>query len=203
MRLTDAFNDVLEPVRDIYIAELLADMAHALEAGDDVEAEPMRREADGRIARLPGLSLPMRHDFALRRSADARLYPKLFHRTRGSAALRFAPIVETVSDFAAARIAPFNWGAAEIALRASAGRAPDWTPLRLWYLEWFQPRFGEESPDLLGVTHRLSGPTPEGGGWRFTVDLGSCSVRGFAAMLSALAHAGCADIRIGETEDAL
>ena len=75
--------------------------------------------------------------------------------------------------------------------------------MRRWFLEWFQARFGEESPDLLGVAHGVEGPVASGSGWRFTVDLGSTSVSGFIAMLEAFGQTGCARIAVGETEDAL
>lgn len=200
MRLTEQIADLLEPVRDVYVADLLAAQAEALGKGADVDAEPVDRDGAGHIRRFPPLVLPVRHDFAIRRDDVTRL-----KRVPGVSALRFDPIVAPVSDVVSARIAPFNWGAvvvhAEAAHGGGAASQPDWTPLRRWFLEWFQARFGEESPDLLGVVHRLSGPDPDGTGWRFTVDLGSCSVRGFLAMLDALAASGCADIRIGETQN--
>jgi hypothetical protein len=117
----------------------------------------------------------------------------------GVAALRFTPISGAVENHAAVRIAPFSWSATEIVTRCPAG-APNWTPLRLWFLEWFQARYGEESPDLLGVVHAIDGPAPAPGGWRFTVDLGSASVAAFTAMLSAFSQTGCAEISVGETE---
>ena len=198
MRVTDEMLDLLEPVRDLCVADLLASMGEALAEGGEVDAEPVDRDADGRIRRAPPLNLPQRHDLALRRTGRST--------TRSAAAspgLRFAPVTAEVADGAAARIAPFDWAAAEIHVATDGLRAPDWTPLRRWYLEWFQARFGEESPDLLGVVHALHGPRPDGSGWSFTIDLGSCSVRGFAGMLAALARAGCSEIRIGQTEDAL
>jgi hypothetical protein len=101
-----------------------------------------------------------------------------------------------------ARVAPFDWSAVPVRLRRARG-APDWTPVRRWYLEWFQARYGEESPDLLGVVHGLDGPVQDRDGWSFSVDLGSASVAGFAAMLAAFARTGCAEIRVGETEAAI
>jgi hypothetical protein len=123
-------------------------------------------------------------------------------RVPAQTVLRFAPVSAPISDVAAVRIAPFCWGATVIQAGAAAGR-PNWTPVRRWFLEWFQSRFGEESPDLLGVAHAIEGPAATGGGWRFTVDLGSTSVAGFIAMLEAFGQTGCARIDVGETEDAL
>jgi hypothetical protein len=197
MRLTEQFLDVLDPVRDIHVAGLLSSMARALARGSPVDAEPIDRAPNGAIRRSGPLMLPTRHDFAVRATRRTML-----RRVEGAPSLRFIPMIAAVTDVMDARIAPFDWGAAAIEARCGA-TAPDWTALRRWYLEWFQPRFGEESPDLLGVAHGIEGPAPVEGGWRFTVDLGSCSVRGFIAMLTAFGQSGCAEIRVGETEGAI
>jgi hypothetical protein len=197
MRWNDAIADLLEPVRDLYVSELLEAMAAELEAGGEVDAEPVDRDGEGRVRRRPPLDLPARQDLAVRRAGRT-----LTRRVPGEAALTFRPMTADISDVAAVRIAPFNWGACEVRCRGAAGR-PNWTPVRRWFLEWFQARFGEESPDLFGVAHRLDGPVEEPGGWRFTVDLGSASVAGFAQMLAAFAQTGCQRIEVGETEDAL
>jgi len=197
MRPGHDFTDVLEPVRDLHVAGLLELMARELTLGADVEAEPVERDADGRIRRRPPLSLPRRHD--LRVTREGRV---LNLRAPCHSALRFTPIERALSDVSSLHVAPFCWGAVTLLARGAAG-APNWTPVRRWFLEWFQARFGEESPDLLGVAHAIDGPTPERDGWRFSIDLGSASVAGFVAMAEAFGQTGCAEIRVGETEDAL
>lgn len=192
MRLTADVADVLEPVRDLYVSAILETMACELRRGACVDAEPVDRDADGRIRRAGLLRLPARHD--LRVARDGRV---LMLRVAGEAGLDFRPIAATASDVTQVRIGPFCWGAVEVRARGAAG-APNWTPLRHWFLEMFQARFGEESPDLLGVAHALDGPTQDGDGWRFTVDLGSASVAGLVAMIEALGKSGCADIVIGQ-----
>lgn len=189
--------DLLEPVRDLYVSELLEAVARELDGGADVEPEPIDRDADGRIRRGPPLNLPARHDLRVSRAGRT-----LLRRVPGAASLSFAPVSGLLSEHAAIRIAPFSWGAVEIVTRCSMS-APNWKPLRLWFLEWFQARYGDESPDLLGAVHGLDGPSAAPGGWRFTVDLGSGSVACFTAMLAALGQTGCAEIRIGETQNAL
>jgi hypothetical protein len=189
--------DVLGPVRDLHVAALLETLARELDAGGEVDAEPVDRTAEGRILRRQPLNLPSRRD--LRSTRDGRA--TTLRAPGGRAPLSFAPISVEVTRGLTVRIAPFDWSRAQVSARAAAG-APDWTPVRRWFLEWFQARYGEESPDLLGVVHRLDGPEADGDGWRFTVDLGSASVAGFAAMLGAFAQTGCAEIRVGETEAA-
>lgn len=196
MRARDDIADLLEPVRDLYVSELLNGLAEALGSPGEVDAEPVDRDADGRIRRHAPLDLPMRHD--LRVCANGRA---VMRRIPGRNGLDFSPQTLRIGDFGAARIAPFNWGAADIRIAGAPG-VPNWTPIRRWYLEWFQARFGEESPDLLGVVHALGGPVEGGSSWRMTIDFGSASVSCFAALLDAFANTGCAEVRIGETEEA-
>lgn len=193
----EVLSDVLDPVRDLHVSGILQSMAEALESGADVEPEPMDREVGGRLRRSGPLGLPGRRDLRIARAGRVVL-----RRTGAEPILSFAPLTVALSDVASAQIGPFGWGAAPVRLAGAAG-APNWVPLRRWYLEWFQPRFGEESPDLLGVVHGLDGPHPDGRGWRYSVDLGSASVAGFAAMLDALSVTGCARIAVGETALAL
>ncbi len=194
---TDGLQDVLGPVRDIHVAALLEALAAALDSGVEVEAESVERDDGGRILRHEPLRLPCRRDLRLLR--DGRW---LQGSVPGGGPIGFAPVRVPLGRGRSARVATFDWSAADVRLRRGSG-SPDWTPLRRWFLEWFQPRFGEESPDLLGVVHSLEGPLADADGWRFRVDLGSASVPGFAAMLRAFVETGCADIRVGETEDAL
>lgn len=191
MRLTQQLPDLLSPVRDLYVASILETMADELGKGSEVDAEPVDRDGDGRVRRRGSMHLPTRHDLRVGRGGRA-----LMRRVACENGLGFRPVSGSLSDVAAVRIAPFTW--CQVCIRAFGGAGqPNWTPLRLWFLEWFQARFGEESPDLLGVVHSLDGPHNEDGGWRFTVDLGSASVDCFAAMLDALGQSGCSEILVG------
>jgi hypothetical protein len=196
MRLTEHLPDLLMPVRDIYVAAILETMARELEQGAEVDAEPVERDGEGRIQRRGSLDLPARHDLRVGRGGRA-----LMRRVPCDLGVDFRPVSAVMADMAAVRIAPFTWCQATVRAQRVRGR-PNWTPLRRWFLEWFQARFGEESPDLLGVVHSLDGPHEDAGGWRFTIDFGSASVACFAAMLEALAQSGCTEITIGETETA-
>jgi hypothetical protein len=196
MRLNDHLPDLLAPIRDLYVAALLETMAEELNGGAEVDAEPVVRDGEGRIRRRGTLDLPQRHDLRVGRGDRA-----LMRKVPPGAILGFDPVSATLSDIASVSIGPFQWSAVTVHARKAAGK-PNWTPLRRWYLEWFQARFGEESPDLLGVVHGLDGPHDDKGGWRFDIDLGSASPACFAAMLEALAQSGCAEIRVGEVATA-
>jgi hypothetical protein len=194
MRLIAELGDILEPVRDLYVSAILETMAVELRRGADVDAEPVDRDADGHIRREGALNLPSRHD--LRVVRDGRT---LMLKVAGETSLEFRTFSAPVSDCATIDVGPFCWGGLTVRVRQAAGQ-PNWTPLRHWFLEAFQARLGEESPDLLGVAHGLSGPFPDGDGWRFEVDLGSASVPGFIAMIEALGQTGCARIAVGACE---
>jgi hypothetical protein len=192
----DDLTDVLSPVRDIYVASMLETMARELDRGAEVEPEPVDRDVSGRIQRHGPLDLPCRDDLRLGRHGSAAT-----RSVDDAKMLGFDLVVARVGERTAARIAPFTWNRASVVVTGAKG-APDWTPLRRWFLEWFQARFGEESPDLLGVVHRLDGPADAARGWSFTVDLGSASPACFIAMLDALVASGCAEITVGETAEA-
>jgi hypothetical protein len=196
MRLTEHLPDLLTPVRDLYVAAILETLADELGKGAEVDAEPVDRDGEGRVRRKGRLDLPSRHDLKVGRGGRA-----LMRRVKCDQELDFRPVTAVMEDLAAVQIAPFRWCEVTVHARGARGK-PNWLPLRRWYLEWFQARFGEESPDLLGVVHSLDGPHEEAGGWRFTVDMGSSSVACFSGLLEALAQSGCTEIRIGEIASA-
>lgn len=188
----DNLIDVLAPVRDIYVAALLETIAAELGAGADIDPEPVVRDENGRIRRSGVLDLPKRYDLRVGRGATS-----VMRTVENARWLSFEPIHGRVADITDVSIGPFSWNETSIRLQRAAGW-PNWQPLRRWYLEWFQARFGEESPELLGVLHSLDGPVDESGVMRLTIDLGSASTGCFSAMLDALVHSGCTDISVGE-----
>jgi hypothetical protein len=196
----DELADLLGPVRDVHVAAILELLARELNGGGEVDAEPISRDADGRVSRQAPLRLPRRRDLSVLRRKR-----RFILRAPTSRGVSFEPMRLGLRDGAHAHVAPFCWGDATVRLDHPDGSpegAPDWKPLRLWFLEWFQPRFGEESPDLLGVVHALEGPFEEGDAWRFRIDLGSAPVACFPALLEALSACGRGAIRIGETAKA-
>ena len=196
MQPRDSLAEIVGPVRDLHIAEILEALGQQLDAGAVVDAEPVDRDAEGRVSRAPPLNLPRRRDLRARRAGRVMML-----HAPSARRISFAPVSFPLTGGAEARVAPFHWGAVAVRVGRPSGQ-PDWAPLRLWFLEWFQARFGEESPDLLGVAHAIEGPVQDGDGWRFTVDLGSASVACFDAMLEAFGRTGCADVRVGETATA-
>ncbi|MEO1774666.1 MAG: hypothetical protein AAFS07_06920 [Pseudomonadota bacterium] len=190
-RLDARLTDVLVPVRDIAVGEILEAMARSLDRGYDVRAEPKRRDATGHVTREGELMLPTRGDLQVRYNGHD-LTEEV--RTRGS--LAFEPVTLVEPDGFVCVLSPFQWDNAKVLVERGEDQ-PDWGPVRRWFLEWFQSRFSAEAPDLDGAVHRLQGPDETGAGWLFTMDLGSAPVETLSDMIGAFAATGAARIRIG------
>lgn len=183
---------LVEDPRDRSVAAILEAMARAIDAGAEVEPEPERRDASGRVIRSGPLKLPRRADLSLAEGGrtlfcriESRLGPP------GNAA-----VVRTAEGFSA-EIHPFRWEAAEVTL-VSSQEHPNWTPLRRWFLEWFQSRHTELAPDLLGAVHSIDGPRRVPGGWTLTVDFGTAPTASVTELVHALAETGADSMRIGQ-----
>ena len=192
MAAADMLEEVLAPVRESAISALLTAQARAIEAGAEIEPEPVRRDPAGRVKRQGRLGLPSRGDLSV--TMDGRT---LIQRVEARRVTAFPPMeVRTRSGFTGL-IGPFRWEDAEIRLETGDGR-PNWTPLRLWFLEWFQPRQTRLQPELSGVVHALEGPDDRDGSWQLHLDFGSAPIAAVAALIESAAETGCARMRIGQ-----
>ncbi len=183
---------LVEDPRDRSIAAILEAMARALDAGAEVEPEPERRDAAGRVLRSGPLRLPHRADLSLS-EGGRMLFCRIESRpgTPGNAA-----VVNTADGFSA-EIQPFRWEAAEVTV-LSTQEQPHWTPLRRWFLEWFQTRHTELAPDLVGAVHSIDGPRRVPGGWALTVDFGTAPAACVTELMHALEETGADSMRIGQ-----
>ena len=184
-------SDLLDPLRDVAVGELLQGLAEELEKGAEVVPEPVLRDAAGRVVRDGALSLPRRGDIAVTKGGRT-----LVRRIESPEPRRFEPLCLVSEAGFTTVVSPFRWEAAEMVVETHQER-PDWTPLRHWFLEWFQPRFGELAPDLDGAVHGLTGPQAGPEGIRLTLDFGSAPLGAFAAMLQAMEETGALRVRIG------
>ena len=186
-----ALSRLIEPLRELAIGAILEAMARELEVGAEVAPEPELRDAGGRVTRGGPLKLPRRGDLAVTKGGRT-----LMRRIEsGLAPSANSLVVQTGCGFETEIIA-FRWDAAELTVFARQ-RQPNWTPLRRWYLEWFQSRYSEVAPDLFGAVHGLDGPRPIRGGWAFTIDFGSAPASCVIALVSAMAKTGATRMRIG------
>ncbi|MEM1344551.1 MAG: hypothetical protein AAGI34_08230 [Pseudomonadota bacterium] len=185
--------DLLDPVRDRAVGDLLQALAAALELPRTaVNVEPIARDARGRVRREGALALPQRADLALVEGGHTRL-----RRIESDRALAFEPLCLVAEGGFTTVVSPFRWEAATLRLEMPRAE-PDWRPLRRWYLEWFQSRFADVAPDLEGAVHGLDGPHVNTQGYRFTVDFGSAPVAAFSALIEAVAETGCLRMVVGK-----
>lgn len=191
-QLEGRLRDVVEPLRNHGVGALLQALAEAIERGGEVEAEPIRRDGEGRVLRAGPLSLPERGDLA-----ETRQGRRLVRRVEGSDAESFEPMTLVADGGFTTVLAPFAWERAEMVIEARQA-APDWRPVRLWFLEGFQPRMTDVAPDLAGALHALEGPRKVRGVWRMEVDFGSAPAAAFAGRVAAVAETGALRLRIGQ-----
>lgn len=192
MAATDMLEEVLAPVRESAVSALLTAQARAIEAGAEIEPEPVRRDPAGRVKRQGRLGLPSRGDLSV--TMDGRT---LIQRVEARRVTAFPPIeVRTRSGFTGL-IGPFRWEDAEVRFDCRASR-PNWAPVRLWFLEWFQPRQTRLQPELSGVVHALEGPVDIDGGWQLHIDFGSAPIAAVAALIETAGETGCSAMRIGQ-----
>jgi hypothetical protein len=188
--LDPALAALAEPLRERAVALLLESMAKAIDAGADVTPEPELRDGTGKIARSGPLSLPRRADLAVIRNGAARTL-----QIRGGTPPAGQPVVLATEAGFVAEVAPFRWDAATLSVFLRGGD-PDWGPLRRWFLEWFQSRVSEVSPDLLGALHGIEGPQRRDRHWVFTIDFGSAPVACLNDLIRALAETGAVRMRL-------
>lgn len=191
-RLDQSLSDLLDPVRDMAVAGILETMAAHLRSGADVRAEPKLRDPDGLVRREGVLALPRRADLAITKAGRT-----LIQRVEGTPLISFTPVTLSTGSGLSATIAPFHWDAAEVRVEARQLR-PSWSPLRHWFLEWFQSRYAEVAPDLDGSVHAIDGPRQTEQGWEFLVDFGSAPVQCVPDMIEALATTGASRVQIGQ-----
>ena len=193
MTLADpALRKLVEPLRDAAIGEILEAMARELEDEADVVPEPEIRDAEGKITRSGPLNLPSRGDLLVTKEGRT-----LVRRIEGGPPEGTKSLVVQAGRNFEADLRPFRWDAAVMTIFAKQ-RAPNWAPLRRWFLEWFQSRYSEVAPDLYGAVHRLDGPREVKGGWEFTVDFGSAPAGCLVDLITAVAATGASRMRIDQ-----
>lgn len=191
-QLEGRLRDFLEPLRDHSVGALLQALAEAIAKGGELETEPIARDPEGAVRREGPLALPWRGDLAVTRGGR-RLVPRIEHGTLES----FEPITLVAEGGFTTVLAPFPWERAECIIEARQPK-PDWTPVRLWYLEWFQPRVSDVGPELSGVLHRLDGPRQAVGHWTMEIDFGSAPADCVAALIAAVGQTGALRLRLGQ-----
>jgi len=204
MDLETRIADLIEPARAATVEALLTALAGAISAGAEVEAEPLTRDASGRVTRSGPLDLPARGDLTATR--DGRTLPQRVAAPWPHPFPVPAPVSLVLEDGVTVLFEPFAWDDAEIRIEGRQAR-PDWQPLRLWFLDWVNGRQTDVAPDLSGAVHGLSGPWPQRAAapvtasWRLGVDFGSAPVSALAGLIEALARSGAARVHFGPASE--
>lgn len=193
MTLADpALRQMVEPLRDAAIGEILEVMARELESEADVAPEPELRDAEGRVTRAGPLNLPTRGDLLVTKAGRT-----LVRRIEGGPPAAEKTLIVQIGRGFEADLRPFRWDAAVMTVFAKQLQ-PNWTPLRRWFLEWFQSRYSEVAPDLYGAVHAIDGPREVKGGWAFTIDFGSAPAGCLVDLINAVAETGASRMRIAQ-----
>lgn len=185
----------LAHIRDETVATILREIAALIASDVDCTPEPVILNAEGAPVREGALNLPRRGDIETRSAIRT-----LVRRVESKPSEPFEPMSYVTDDGTKAAIATFAWDRLHVFGIADAG-APNWQPLRLWFLEWFQPRNTDVHPELSGVLHSLTGPKDTGQGYSITIDLGSAPIDCIPALIEAMALTGCYDLTLGPTSD--
>ncbi len=188
---TKDLTERLTLVREATLTALIEAQISAISGGAEVEPEPIRRDAEGRVRRDGPLDLPSRGDLSIIRGGRT-----VIREIESPPSPTFKSFVAFSAPDFSAEIQPFAWDRAVLDLRIARGQ-PSWTPLRHWYLEWFQTRPTDLTPEICGAVHRLQGPWRAPGRWRAIVDLGSAPADCIPVLIAAGAQTGCARLRIG------
>jgi hypothetical protein len=190
----ERLSEALAPLRRLHLSDLRERMAAAASSGAEITPEPWRRDPQGRTLRQGRLDLPSRHDFETE-GGGRRLHP----RVETPLEAEFPPFSAVAPMGFALDIRPFRWEAAELTLRLTHAR-PNWTPLRLWFLEFSQPTYCPDAPELLGVLHALHDPRPVGEGAALRIDFGSAPVHAVTALVAALSETGASGGRLADAD---
>lgn len=190
-RFSDDLEEILSPVRDLYLSRYLRRVAKSRKIGHEIVTEPRMRDKTGAIDRDGVLNLPRRSDFGLVTKKGVQ------HRDIGEICdMMFDPMEFDLSRDATIRVYPFCWKAFEVAFDAEDD--PDRLQLvRHWYLEWFQARRLEDAEDIAGAVHSLDGPEFNGKAWSIRIDMGSAPIAAFADLMDVLVASGARHIRVG------
>ncbi|WP_316015784.1 hypothetical protein [Roseobacter sp. HKCCA0434] len=180
----DDLDGLLSPVRDLSLSAVLEELSRAAFHGYDCQTDIGVRDKDGALERTLLLNLPRRYDLRARRQDRTSCIDVVDGRIIG-----FDPHDLTLDDGTCVRIRAFKWNDACFRFRTNDAR-PDWRPVRRWYLEAFQKRFGD-NPDFAGTVHSLADPIRHlDGRWELRVDFGSAPVAALGDFLMSLRMVG-------------
>jgi len=194
-RAKASVDSVLEPIRDAYLSQFYDELSASKERRRALQTETIRRDPDGTVMRDGVLNLPSRFDFTWDANSD-----DASKDVSSSSNVKFGPVEVKLDDSMTIKILPFSWDRLHLSFE-SGDDAKRLLRLRLWFLEWFQPRYLERDNLLQGVLHSLSGPTLQGGNWHVCIDMGTAPSIAFVELLKVLESRGVERVALGAELD--
>ncbi len=188
---------LLDKIRDYYVSRFIdAINEHSGMDGVTVAHEPAFCNANGEVVSEGALSLPTRGDLLLIR--DGAVSDSIRIDTDGK--LSFEPIVFTwPENNLNVDLRPFQWNWMQLRIFGLKPKA-DWTPIRDWFIDWFQENDPAED-ELLGGVHFLSDPEYGHDYSQLSIDLGTAPVESFEELLDAIGQMEAACVHIGHFEE--
>lgn len=185
---------LLDQIRDYYVSRFI-DAINEYSGVDDatVAHEPALCDADGNVVAVGVLALPARSDLLVIRNGAV----SDSHQIDTDGMLTFEPIAfDWPENNLNVDLQPFQWNWMQLRI---SGLRPDadWTPIRNWFIHWFQENDPADD-ELLGGVHFLSDPEDGDGYSQVSIDLGTAPVESFEELLDALGQLGADRVQIGQ-----
>ena len=189
-----ALGQLLDQIRDYYVNQFIGAI-NDYSAADDatIAHEPAFCNADGNVVTEGRLALPARGDLLIIR--DGVVSESLEIDTDGM--LSFEPIAfDWPENNLNVDLQPFQWNWIQLRMYGLQADA-DWTPIRDWFIRWFQENDPADN-ELLGGVHFLSDPEAGDGYLQVSIDLGTAAVESFEELLDAIGQLGADRVQIGQ-----
>jgi hypothetical protein len=178
-------------IRAAYV-ELLSGAVRAARAkGQEVNVEPLIRDADGAIVRDGALESGVRLDLVV-----ARKRGLVEKRVDSARRIGFDPITIPWTPRLSVVLEPFTWDCAHV--ETDLGAKALTTVVSPWLERWIAPGDGRRRgrDGLHGVVHFASDPAKHRSGAAVSLDLGSARPEALYELFDALANAGARKVRI-------
>jgi hypothetical protein len=188
---------LLDQIRDYYVSRFIdAINEHSGNDGVSIAHEPAFCNANGEVVTEGELSLPSRCDLLVIR--DGAVSESVRIDTDGM--LSFEPIkFAWPENKLNVDLEPFQWNWMQLRIFGLKAES-DWTPMRDWFIGWFQENDPADD-ELLGGVHFLSDPEYGHDYSQISVDLGTSPVEAFEELLDAIGQMGAARVQIGQFEE--
>lgn len=189
------FKNVIETARSSRVSELenqfkLAQISHP---GSKIEV--VRRDDDGAVTRDGVLNLPTRKDIMTHMSGGWVQRDLEF-----SPPAQFEPVSQKIEQSLDVTLFPFCWSDVQVSFET--GDDPKrLVRLRMWYLEWFQPRVLGKGAASKGVVHAIHGPERVDDFWTLRIDMGTAPSEALIELFRVLASRGVSMVRVGTELD--